>query len=88
MDTGTRTAAGFAIQSQIAEFCVESEAVAPCSRAHFRAAGRGALTVRALKKVPTACITESVTRTRQGSEVMELSSRKVWRSALPNSTHV
>src|SRR5882757_2579547 len=29
VDTGTRTAAGFAIQSQIAEFCVESEAVAP-----------------------------------------------------------
>jgi hypothetical protein len=96
VDTGTRTAAGFAIQPQIAEFCVESEAVALASQcpdsevrmilrhprlrisesglAHFRAAGRVAPTVRTLKKVPTACITASVTRLRQASEVMDLRS--------------
>src|SRR5215510_4163268 len=42
--------------------------------AHFRAAGRVAPTVRTLKKVPTACITASVTLPRQASEVMDLRS--------------
>src|SRR5436853_7515285 len=41
VDAGTRTAAGFAIQSRIAEFCVESEAVAPCSFAGRRAGRAG-----------------------------------------------
>jgi len=49
VDTGTHTAAGLAIQAQIAEFCVESEAVAPLALPHLRADGRVAPVVRALK---------------------------------------